>query len=123
LMEGEALYALGEISLATGNSSAAAAHLAEAGHLFEEFGSALWQAKTLGLLSEVHVANGDFTRAVDDLERAVALLAGIESKEAARWLTRLEATLSTLLANDSVARGVGTAYPAPTPTFPEGLSI
>jgi DNA-binding SARP family transcriptional activator/tetratricopeptide (TPR) repeat protein len=122
LIEGEALYALGEVGLATGNSSAAAAHLTEAGRLFEELGSVLWRAKTLGMLSEVHVANGDIARAADDLQRAVALLTGVASKEAARWLTRLETALSTLLANDLVGRGgVGTGYPAPA--FPEGLSI
>jgi len=90
LVEGEALHALGEIALAKGNTSAAAAHLVQASELFEELGSVLWQAKTLGAISEVHVANGDITRATGDLERAARLLQGVDSKEAARWLARLE---------------------------------
>lgn len=106
LMEGEALYALGEVGLARGNSAAAAAHLAEASQLFEDLGSVLWQAKTLGLLAEVHMANGDGARAACDLERATGLLEGMDSKEAARWLARLDAIRSTLLARGAVARGV-----------------
>jgi tetratricopeptide (TPR) repeat protein len=103
LVEGEALYALGEIGLARGNTLAAAAHLVEASQLFEDLGSVLWQAKTLSLLAEVHVANGDLGQAICSLERAAGLLTAVESKEAARWLDRLEATRAALLTNDLTA--------------------
>lgn len=105
LVEGEALCALGEIGLARGHYPAAAAHLTEANQLFAELGSVLWQAKTLSLLSEVHVATGDIGEAVCVVERASNLLATVESKEAARWLERLEATRASLAADDPVGRG------------------
>ena len=105
LVEGEALCALGEIGLARGNYSAAAAHLAEASQLFGELRSALWQAKSLSLLSEVHVATGDLGEAICTLEQASALLESADSKEAARWLARIEATRLTLLADDATGGG------------------
>jgi len=113
LVEGEALHGLGEIGLARGDGAAAAAHLAEASRLFEDLGSALWQAKTLSLLSEVHAANGELARAVCDLDRAAGLLVGVDSREAVRWLARLETTRAALLASD--ARRAAPVPPACAP--------
>ncbi|MGX7825888.1 AfsR/SARP family transcriptional regulator [Actinokineospora sp. 24-640] len=97
LVEGQALHALGEIALVRGDDTGGAAYLAEAGALFEELGSALWQAKTLISQSGISQSGmsqtglragpGDQARA---RQRARDLLRGLDSKEAARLLTRLD---------------------------------
>lgn len=104
LVEGEALYALGEIDIMRVDHDAAATRLAAALGVFEDLASALWQAKTLTLLAQVALAENRVANAADRLRRAAELLDGLESQEAARWLTEVERTRLVFR----------TAIPAPT---------
>jgi DNA-binding SARP family transcriptional activator len=93
LVEGQALCALGGINLARGETTVGLAQINEASQLFEEIGSTLLHAKTLILLSRIDTETDDVdhTRL---LERARELLTGLDSAEATRWLTYLEASAS-----------------------------
>ncbi|HEU5470887.1 MAG TPA: BTAD domain-containing putative transcriptional regulator [Actinophytocola sp.] len=94
MIEGKALYALGDIALLRGNGPTGARYLGDAGRVFERLGATLWFAKALVLQSEVHAAD-DPRLAAAQATRARELLAGLDSAEAARWLTRLDATPTT----------------------------
>ncbi|SDG49001.1 DNA-binding transcriptional activator of the SARP family [Lentzea fradiae] len=94
LIEAKALYALGQIDLArSGGGGAGTTHLERARLLFEELGSALWQAKTLLALSE---AAEDGQQALTAVGRAAELLAPLESKESAQLLAEIEIARSAL---------------------------
>lgn len=85
-IEGEARYALGEIALARGEAAVAVGYLDRARQVFDRLGSGLWEAKTLILLSEA--AESVPTPAGDSpaqyLEQARHVLAGLDSRQAAR---------------------------------------
>jgi tetratricopeptide (TPR) repeat protein len=102
LIEGQALCALGGISLARGDIAAGLTQLKEASELFEELGSTLLRAKTLMLLSRVSAENGDEMDGAKLLENARALLSGLDSPEATRWLTQLD-QLATPLPTGEIA--------------------
>lgn len=95
-VEGQGLYALGEIALVRGDNAAAQGRLEEAGRIFEELSSVLWHARTLIVMSEIHVADGEFAAAWEDVNRAIMLLGGIHSKESEWMLAKLAARKSAL---------------------------
>ncbi|HEV8559938.1 MAG TPA: BTAD domain-containing putative transcriptional regulator [Actinophytocola sp.] len=88
-IEAQSLYELGATALARGVPTAAAGYLAEARELFEKLDSALWQAKTLLLRSEVHLATRENQLAGEEVSQAVALLSTVDSPEAIRLLVQL----------------------------------
>jgi ATP/maltotriose-dependent transcriptional regulator MalT len=89
LVEGQARFTLAEIALATGDTAAAASHLAVATRVFDDLSSVLWQARTHILRAEIHRAQGALSAAGDAVDRAEALLSGCDSNEASRWLSRV----------------------------------
>ncbi len=108
LIEGDALRALGEVSIARADLATAVAHLDNALPIFAELRSSLRQAKTLVLLSGLH-ATADPERSGQELETAIALVSGLDSKEAASLRTQLESARSALLAAESAMSGSATA--------------
>ena len=96
MIEGQAHYALGEIAAARADDLTSAAHMNKAKALFTELGSAMWLAKCLILLSEVHDTG------TEDLDQARELLSKIGSKESNRLLHQLEDARTTLLSDDIV---------------------
>ena len=89
LVEGQALHTLGEIGIARGERAVAGQWLTEAGQVFEELGSVLWQAKTSVLLALVHAGVGEGDQASSEVARARGMLAGIAAGEATRLLSYL----------------------------------
>jgi tetratricopeptide (TPR) repeat protein len=88
-IEAQCLYELGTIAIDRGLPAAASGHLDEARELFEALDSALWQSKTLIMLSEVHLTAGEASLAEVEVERATALLSTVDSAEAGRLLGQL----------------------------------
>jgi hypothetical protein len=88
-VEAQSLCELGGIALTEGVPSIGAGYLAEARELFEAMDSALWQAKTLILLSEVHLTGGEAALADEEVNRATVLLSTVDSPEAGRLLAQL----------------------------------
>jgi DNA-binding SARP family transcriptional activator len=107
LVEGDALRALGEVSIAEADPATALTHLDGALPIFTELRSSLRQAKTLMLLSGLRAA-ADPERAGRELETAIALVAELDSKEAANLRTRLESARSAL-ASEPAMSGSATA--------------
>jgi len=107
LIEGDALRALGEAAIARADPATAVAHLEHALPIFAELRSSLRQAKTLALLSRLHAADPERSR--QELETAIALLAGLDSKEAASLRTQLESAGAARLAAESAMSGSATA--------------
>jgi DNA-binding SARP family transcriptional activator len=105
LIEAQARYALGGIQLARGNNPVAETHLEKARDHFADLGTTMWQAKTLLLLSEVHVDDDHLATASREIDEAARLLAPIDSKEAARLRGQLEETRSALQPLGVVGRG------------------
>ncbi|MGB3441050.1 MAG: BTAD domain-containing putative transcriptional regulator [Actinophytocola sp.] len=91
LVEGQSLYVLGEISLGRGDHETGALHLAAAGVVFADLGSALWHAKTLILQSGMYAGMGAPAEAGERADRARTLLGGLDSQEATRLLSQLDA--------------------------------
>lgn len=103
LVIGQSHLGIGEIQLAYQDRHRAAEHFAEAAALFDESGSVLWHAKALVLLATAQAGHGDATAGTGVVGRARELLAGLESKEAARWLARLDALKPELRTGESPA--------------------
>lgn len=103
LIEAKVRYSLGDIELARKNNSAASEYLRDAKALFDELGSALWSAKTLILIAEVREGDGQSTLARGALSDAATLLAGLESKEAARLMEQLMDMRSAPLPDGSLS--------------------
>jgi hypothetical protein len=108
LIEALSCHALGEIELARGNNAAATEHLSIARQLFSGLGSALWHAKALMLLAEVHESDGEAVEAADRLDEAAEILARVDSKEAARLLGQVEETRTALLPDGFAERSADT---------------
>ncbi len=83
------MHTLGEIGIARGERAVAGRWLTEAGQVFEELGSVLWQAKTSVLLALVHAGVGEGDQASSEVARARGMLAGIAAGEATRLLSYL----------------------------------
>src|SRR5207244_2254113 len=96
VIEGQAQYVLGELAIARGDNASAARHLERASTVFGEFGSALWQAKTLLLLSEVQESAGDIGQAGRSLDEAADLLNGMDSKESTALLNQVRDARSAM---------------------------
>lgn len=106
-IEGQALYSLGEIALAQGENAASAVHLTRAEQIFSELASSLWQAKTLILLSELAEPIGSGSEGADSyLARATSLLAGVDSKEAARLRRQIDGSAGALRGGDDLSSGM-----------------
>jgi DNA-binding SARP family transcriptional activator/tetratricopeptide (TPR) repeat protein len=99
LIEGQVLYLLGEVGFGRADVTSSAAYLSDAAILFEELGSALWVAKTLILQSAVSVASGHVGAAAEQAGRALDLLRGLKSSEAARLLAELDGAHAGMLAD------------------------
>jgi len=91
LVEGQSLYVLGEISLGRDDYETGALHLDAAGVVFEDLGSALWQAKTLILQSGMYAGMGEPVVAGERVDHARSLLRGLDSQEATRLLSQFDA--------------------------------
>lgn len=89
LIEARSRYSLGEIALARGDAEGGVGHLRAARELFAGLGSALWHAKALALLAEARSASGDDAAAGELVGRALLLLSGVDSAEAAQLVARL----------------------------------
>ena len=70
--------------------------------MFDQLGATVWQAKALYLLSDVYQGRGDVSRASVIVDEAMARLAAVDSREAARLREELRTTKSALLAGGSV---------------------
>ena len=105
LVEGQALYTLGEIGLARGDRDTARRRLTEAGDVFTELGSVLWQAKTSVLMAHLLAGGGNLDAAGDEVDRARTMLSAIGSREANRWLDYVnQLELTHLAAADGLVR-------------------
>jgi DNA-binding SARP family transcriptional activator/tetratricopeptide (TPR) repeat protein len=101
LIEGQVYHALGGIELARDNYVAAADHLNRARQIFADLGAALWHAKTLVQLSEIHEGEGQAALATEELEEAARIASGVDSKEATKLLLQMDEIRSALLLSES----------------------
>jgi tetratricopeptide (TPR) repeat protein len=98
-IEGQALFGLGGVVVAQGDVGAGTVLLQEAADLFGEIDAGLWQAKSLILVAEA-TAGGDPAAAARRLDRAVVLLAPLDSAEAGRWRSRARRSGTAALSDD-----------------------
>lgn len=85
----QCLYELGTIAIDRGLPAAGGDYLREAHEQFRALGSALWEGKTLIMLSEVHLTAGETALANSEVEDAIALLSTVDSMEGTRLLGQL----------------------------------
>jgi DNA-binding SARP family transcriptional activator/tetratricopeptide (TPR) repeat protein len=97
LVEGQVCYAIGGIGIERDDHSAAVRHLVRAEELFGNLGSALWHARTLLLLCEIHEGEGNAVLAAKELAQAASIAATVDSKESARLSHHVDEIKSALL--------------------------
>lgn len=91
LVTGRSLLGIGEIRLGAGDRDGAMVHFASAAELFAELGASMWQAKALVQLVGARALDGPAAADLSAVRSARLLLNRMDTKEASRWLARLDA--------------------------------